>query len=206
MIVASIFAPRYEKWAGCDYDALLMLLDASCKRLGLRHVVISDRPRPAPLETAIFDLPEELMPLLLDGQRQFLELTRGPVLFVGADCLVTKDPRPVLQGDLTVTTSPTFSDCEMNTGAIFCADGKTCAPIWKAALDRKPVTWGEDQSSLYAAVQLSDLDVRKVPAELHNWAPEHVEDPAGMPTVVHFRGKRKTWMAEWARRHLDLVA
>ena len=205
MIVASIFAPRYEKWRGVNYDDLLLLLDASCRRLGLRHVVISDRPRPAPLETAIFDLPQDLMPMLLDGQRQFLAATPGPVLLVGADCLVTRDPRPFLAGDITITIGP-FLDCEMNTGAIWCADGPTCAPVWQAALDRKPLEWGEDQTSLYAAIQASGLDVRRVGCDEHNWAPDYVQHPAGMPTVAHFRGTRKAWMAEWARLHMGLVA
>lgn len=211
MIVASFFAPRYDKW-GCDYDALLLLLDASCRWLGLHHVVISDAPRPAPLETAVFDLPENLMLALLDGQRQFLAATPGPVLLVGADCLLTRDPRPFGVGcDMAVTTSPTFSDCVMNTGAIWCADGPTCAPIWRAALDRRPLEWGDDQRALYAAA-CDDragghgLSVRRIPAELHNWAPTNPADDAGMPTVVHFRGRRKAWMAEWASRHMGLAA
>lgn len=204
MIVASIYAHRYEKWPGCDYDALLLLLDASCRRVGLRHVVISDRPRPAPLETAVFDLPHELMPLLIDGQRRFLGETPGPVLLVGADCLVTRDPRPTLAGDLTITIGP-FSDCEMNTGAIWCADGPACAPVWQAALARFPLRWGEDQTCLYAAIQASGLDVRRVRAEQHNWAPAHVDDAAGMPTVVHFRGRRKAMMRPWAARHLGIA-
>jgi len=204
VIVASFFAPRVEKW-GCDYDALLMMLDASCRRLGLRHVVISDRNRPAPLETTRFDLPENLMLALLDGQRQFLAVTPGPVLLVGADCLVTRDPKPFFVGNMAVTIGP-FSDCPMNTGAIFCADGPTCAPVWQAALDRRPLEWGDDQRALYAALKTSGLDYCELPCEAHNWAPDHVGDHAGMPTVVHFRGRRKTFMAEWARRHMGLAA
>lgn len=206
MIVASIFAPRYVKWAGCDYDALLRLLDASCRRLGLRHVVISDAQRPG-LDTAIFDLPQELMPMLLDGQRQFLAATPGPVLLVGADCLVTRDPRPYLAGDMTVTIGP-FSDCPMNTGAIWCADGPTCAPVWRVALDLAPVEWGDDQRALYAAVKDArgaGLIAREVRCEEHNWAPDHVGQPCAA-TVVHFRGQRKAWMVEWARVHMGLVA
>lgn len=205
MKVASIFAPRFEKWSGVDYDDLLMLLDASCRRLGLLHVVISDAPRPAPLETARFDLPENLMRLLLDGQRQFLAATPGPVLLVGADCLLTANP-PVLIGgmDMAVTTSPTFGDCLMNTGAIWCADGPTCAPVWQAALASSPQKWGEDQITLYAAVKESGLRVREVRAEDYNWAPANVDDDAGMPAIVHFRGRRKAFMADWARRHLSL--
>lgn len=202
MIVASFFAPRYEKWPGCDYDALLHLLDESCRRFGLRHVVISDAERPG-LDTAIYDLPANLMQALLDGQRQFLAATTGPVLLVGADCLVAADPRPILAGDLTITVGP-FADCEMNTGAIWCADGPTCAPIWAAAVATRPVEWGDDQTALYSAVQSSGLDVRRVRCEAHNWAPDDERDPAGPPTVVHFRGVRKRFMSAWALRHLGI--
>jgi hypothetical protein len=202
VIVASFFAPRYEKWPGTDYDALLLLLDASCKRLGLQHVVISDRPRPG-LETALFDLPENLMLAFVDGQRQFLEANPGPVFFTGADCVLTKDPRPYLAGDMVVTIGD-FADCPMNSGAIWCADGPTCAPVWKAAVEKNPTEWGDDQRALYAAVKESRLDVRELRCEEHNAAPRNVDDPVGMPTVVHFRGQRKTWMAEWCRRHLGI--
>jgi hypothetical protein len=209
MLVASFYAPRFEKWSGCDYDRLLQLVDASCRRVGRRHVVISDSERPG-LDTAVFDLPENLMAALLDGQRQLLAATPGPVLLIGADCLMTRDPRPYLAGDITITTSPTFSDCEMNTGAIWCADGPTCAPVWQAAVDRGPREWGEDQVALYGAIRDAEaagtLNVERLRCEQHNWAPSHLADPAGMPTVVHFRGRRKAWMAEWASRFLGIAA
>jgi hypothetical protein len=204
VIVASFFAPRYEKWPGCDYDKLLLLLDKSCRRFGLEHVVISDTLRPG-LNTALYDLPAELMPAILTGQRNFLAATPGPVLLVGADCLLTKDPRPVLAGDITVTIGP-FADCEMNTGAVWCASGARCAPAWDAALDDGPLEWGDDQRMLYEAIQESGLDVRKVRCEDHNAAPDNIDDDAGMPTVVHFRGRRKSWMGAWGQRYLGIAA
>ncbi len=204
LTVASFYAPRYEKWPGCDYDRLLMLLDTSCRRFGLRHIVISDQPRPAPLGTAVFDLPENLMQAILDGQRQFLAAAKGPVLLVGADCLLARDPGPFLEWLLTITVGP-FSDCEMNTGAIWCVDGPRCAPLWQAALDLKPVEWGDDQRALYAALRASGVPITTVRCEDHNWAPESVDDEAGMPTVVHFRGRRKAWMADWASKHLGIA-
>lgn len=200
MIVASFFAPREDKW-GCDYVALLRLLDGSCRRVGLRHMVISDS-RDLPLETFLCRLPANLMAALLEGQRQFLSCTQEPVLFVGADCLLTRDPRPVMAGDMVVTIGP-FSDCEMNTGAIWCA-GSQCASVWRDALERNPTEWGDDQTALYWAVQASSLDVRRVSCESHNWAPESPTDDAGMPTVVHFRGRRKAWMAGWAKQYLEI--
>lgn len=203
MIVASFFAPREDKW-GCDYDALLRLLDASCRRFNLQHVVISDSKRPG-LDTLICRLPNNLMMALLDGQRQCLEWAREPVLFVGADCLLARDPRPVMAGDMTITIGP-FSDCPMNTGAIWCADPNGCATVWRAAVDAQPVEWGDDQRAFYSAVEASGLNIRRVPCQDHNWAPRDAEDPAGMPTVVHFRGDRKAFMADWAKAHLNIVA
>lgn len=200
MIVASFYAPRFNKW-GCDYDKLLILLDKSCRKLGLEHVVISDSPRPN-LNTALFDLPENLMWALLDGQRQFLESVSGEVLFVGADCLLTADLR-VTNADLVITTGP-FSDCKMNTGAIWVAAPRRASEIWQQAVDSKPMHWGDDQRALYAAILKSNLIVQEVPCEEHNWAPADANDAAGMPTVVHFRGRRKSFMASWARNFLGI--
>lgn len=202
MIVASFFAPREDKW-GADYMALLALLDASCRRLGLRHVCISDRPLGA-VDALQCRLPDNLMLALLDGQRQCLEWVQGPVLFVGADCLVTRDPREVGGGDLTITTSAAFSDCAMNSGAIWCRRPAACAPVWRAAVDAGPVEWGQDQTALYAAIQASGVAWDEVPAETHNWAPSGPSDDAGMPVVAHFRGRRKAFMPEWAARHLGV--
>lgn len=201
MIVASFFAPRYEKWEGCDYDELLDTLQASCDRLGLSHVCISDQPRPR-VATALMPLPSGLMRAILEGQWRFLSEAREPVLFVGADCVLTADPREVGAGDLTVTIGP-FGDCPMNTGAMWAMEPAKCAPVWKAAVDRNPEEWGEDQTALLAAIKASDLDVREVRCERHNWAPEREDDPAGMPTVAHFRGdRRKRFMAAWFDRHV----
>lgn len=204
MRVASFYAPREDRW-GCDYDALLRVLDASCTRLGLVHHVISDRMRPN-LRTFQVPLPIDLMAAVLEGQLRFLEWAAhnhiGPVLLVGADCLITRDPRPYLAGDIAITIGP-FADCEMNTGAIWCADGGRCAPVWRAALDRKPRRWGDDQVALYAAIQASSLHVVRLRCEEHNWAPESWDDPV-RPTVAHFRGPRKAFMARWGATHLGL--
>lgn len=204
MIVASFYAPREDRYPGVDYDTLLPLLDASCRRVGVEHWVISDQKRPG-LKTFQCKLPENLMLATLDGQRQFLECAHEPVMFTGADCILTRDPRRILAGDMTVTLGP-FSDCEMNTGAVWVDDGQKCAAIWADAIARGPSAWGDDQTMLYAAIQASGIDWRAVRCEDHNWAPDHADDDAGMPTVVHFRGKRKTFMAAWAARFIpDLM-
>lgn len=206
MIVASIFAPRLkeDRW-GCDYDRLLMLLESSCRKFGLRHVVISDSPRPQPLVTKEYELPEKLMQLLLDGQRQLLAESDEEVLLVGADCLVGQDPRNLFLSDITITVDASFSDCYMNTGAIWCRNGKQCAPVWEAALAKKPVQWGQDQVALYTAILESDLEVVEISCNEHNRAPDYRLDPR-ISTVVHFRGRRKSFMEEWAKNYLGVEA
>lgn len=207
-IVASFYAPRFEKWGfdAAGYWSLVKLLDRSCKRLGQDHVVISDVEAPHGVETALFDLPENLMEAFVDGQRQLLECAHEPILFVGADCLLTRDPWPYMAGDITITVSDTFGDCRMNNGAVWCRDPALCAPVWRDALRRKPREWGQDQRTLYAALQACDLIVAELPCEQHNWTPGgRVENDAGMPTVMHFRGQQKRFMAAWAQRHLGLT-
>lgn len=205
MIVASFFAPRFDQW-GCDYTDLLRWTQASCDAFGLRHVVISDR-QIGRFECAIFPLPENLMLAILDGQRQLLEREDGPVLLIGADCLVCRDPRGECPADMAITIGP-FSDCEMNTGAIWCGSGRRCAPIWAAALERMPTEWGQDQTALYAAVQANEftglLSVTRHRCETHNWAPDDLQDRAGPPVVAHFRGPRKAFMRQWAWLHLGI--
>lgn len=202
-VVVSFFAPRHDVW-GCDYDALLAVLQASCDRLGLSHVCISDGQRPG-VATALMPLPPNLMRATIEGQWRFLTVADGPVLLTGADCVLTRDPRPFFDGDITVTVGP-FADCPLNTGAVFVSDPRKAAGIWRAALDMNPVEWGDDQKTLHAAMVRAridgSVDVREVAASAHNWAPESVDDDAGMPTVAHFRGPRKPLMAAWFQRHI----
>lgn len=198
MIVASFYASRFEKW-DCDYDKLLLLLDKSCKKLGLKHYCISDSPRT--VDTFQCSLPENLMEAILDGQRQFLERSRGQVLLVGADCLI-REVFEIETPHMVITTHDGFSDCRMNTGAIWCC-GKECAPIWQQALKYNLKDWGDDQIGLYRAVCNSNLVIEEVPCEQYNWAPEDVDDPCPS-AVIHFRGSRKQFMPEWAEKHLGI--
>ena len=204
MIVVSFFAPRFEKYAGVNYDELLFLLDKSCKKLDFKHMVISDESRPKPLNTYLTYLPENLMQAFLYGQTKFLSETKEPVLFVGADCLLTRDPRPYFSDDLSITTSDSFQDCKMNTGAIFVKNPELCSHVWLDALGLKPKEWGEDQIFLYKTIKESNLKVKEIRCEDHNWAPRNIHDDAGMPTVVHFRGKRKSFMPQWAEKYLKI--
>ncbi len=126
--------------------------------------------------------------------------------FIGADCLLTRDPRPYFLNDLTITTSDDFSDCKMNTGAIFVKDTYSCGEIWERVYQSAPKEWGEDQIYLYKEIKNSKISFTEIPCEEHNWAPINLRDDANMATVVHFRGKRrKLFMKEWAEKYLGIT-
>lgn len=210
MLVASFYAPRLP--TPTNYLECLSVLQASCDRLGLRHVVISDRKLPG-FDCAMYDLADNLMMACIQGQRWFLEDTPGPVLLTGADCIITRDPRPVLDGcDVAVTVHP-FSDCCLNTGLVAVADSKRAAKLWRKAETSNPVEWGDDQHALKRALDpvtphpgegmRHGLRVKFLPCTQYNWSPEAADDDAGMPLIAHFRGeRRKGWMRPWYKRFL----
>jgi len=216
VIVASFYAPRPEHPRWRDYLPSLALLQRSCDRLGLRHIIIGDAPVGG-FEVFETTLPRELMPAILTGQAAAIDAFGDDLLLVGADCVVAKDPRPALAGgrDIAVTLGD-FSDCRLNTGAIWIANAArpAAARIWRGALERMSVEWGDDQLAL--AAELSPLplstpidEVRHglkvgfLPCDQWNVAPSDVTDgSAADATVLHFRGPRKVWAAEWCRRHL----
>lgn len=208
--VVSFYAPRYEQWQGVDYDACLDLLDASCKRLGLRHICISDQPRPR-VETFLCELPENLMQAFLVGQLLWLKQAGGqPTMFTGADCLVTRDPSDVAYGyDMAITTRH-YTD--INTGGVWCYS-PACIEAFEHALALGPSLWGEDQTCLLAGIRkTAGLRLRELPMREYNAKPGSVDDKiARPPLIAHFKGdsRRKALMAPWwanfLRVHGDAV-
>lgn len=216
MIVASFFAPRFEKWPGCDYVDCLKLLQASCDKLGLRHVLISDRHFDG-FDTFVQPLPVNLMRAFLEGQRNFVAQLDGPALLVGADCLLTKSPLGVIDGrDAAFTVYPRRTNA-INNGAVWVA-GPHCAKIWDKAIEFNPVQWGDDQRSQEEALapipdrikkpwdsERLGLKIRFLPCEQYNWFPDTLDDDGNMATVVHFKGnKRKKLMRPWAEKYLGI--
>jgi hypothetical protein len=210
MIVLSFYAHREDRW-GINYHDCLAVLQESCDRLKLRHMVISDKQQ-GPFETFVTDLPDNLMEACLVGQRNARRDLSGPLLFTGADCVLTRDPRSdFIETEMAFTVWP-FGDCCLNTGLIFTGH-KGATQLWDKALELNPREWGEDQLSLKAVLDPVPRQVGKPVDEIrlgmktrwlscktHNWAPDHKDDPAGLPAIAHFRGTRKPWMRHWYDR------
>lgn len=196
--VVSFYAPRYVQWSGVNYDDCLAILDASCKRLGVEHICISDSERPG-IKTFLTDLPDNLMQAFLVGQIAWLKHANGaPTMFTGADCIITRDPTYVCVGyDMAITTRHYTS---LNTGALWCYS-KTCIQAFENALALNPIAWGEDQTCLLAGIRKTPgLRLRELPFKGFNAkvtsADDNLDNP---PIVVHLKGNatKKALMAPW---------
>lgn len=153
---------------------MLRILQRSCDRLGLRHVVLTDLATFEgglwPKECAGFrglDVPLPLMRACTELQAQWLEedVTRGgDTLFVGADCILLDNPaaRFPIQPDLCVTYRDAESRYPINTGAQLCrgrlsrsgpsgADTqRRIAALFRRIADRCGVVWCDDQRAVMA--------------------------------------------------------
>lgn len=211
MIVLSFYTHREDKW-GVNYHDCLAVLQESCNRLGLRHMVISDQQQ-GPFETFITDLPQNLMQAFITGQRNARRDLDGPLLFTGADCILTRDPRPdFIECEMAFTVWP-FGDCCLNTGLVYAA-GKGATVLWDKALETQTIdAWGDDQLAIKAVLEpvprqvgapvdeyRLGMRVRWLSCKTHNWAPDNQDDDAKMPVIAHFRGTRKPWMRPWYDR------
>jgi hypothetical protein len=217
MIVASFFAPRPEHPRWRDYLPSLRLLQASCDRLGLTHVIIGDAPVAGLDVLQCSGLPGDLMRAIIEGQRRAIECLDDDLLLVGADCVIVRDPRGAMDGADMAVTIGDFADCALNTGAIWISRGArdVAADMWGRALARMGAGWGDDQLAIAAEVaplqlppavaERHGLRVRFLDVDPWNLAPDHVVHDVSHAAVLHFRGRRKDWSAEWCARFLGLA-
>jgi len=212
-----------------DYPVLLRILQASCARLGIRHVVLTDHATmaserwPAGIEGWASDLPQPLMQATTRAQANYLE--SGPeanVLFVGADCILLRNPAKYIPRDvdLAVTFRSPTARYAINNGFMHIAHRSIdkVAALYRRVADRTGERWCDDQRSLIAELSpmppttgiydRAGLRAAFLPMRPFNSLPKMVDDPARGAVALHFRGKqhstgqhRKDFMVAWARRH-----
>jgi len=229
MIVASFWVHRPEEFPQAPhYPAMLRILQRSCDRLGLRHIVLTDKqtrhtllwPRrddDFPIEARLFDLPQPLMQAVTYAQAAWLreeEAETEPTLFVGADCIMLRKPTPNPLAHMTVTYRHAGARYPINTGAILI--GKPCKPVRDLFNDifrRCGETWGDDQRAIRDALapmpedhaihhRAGGLAIDFAHMFPLNYLPRSLEDRAAGADVVHFRGReRKDFLFQWAERH-----
>lgn len=214
MIVLSFLTPRQEHPRWRDYASSLRLLQTSCDRLGLTHLVISDQDLDG-YATFRAELPRDLMPAILTGQAAAIEALDDDLLLVGADCVIARNPAGALTGCDMAVTLGNFSDCRLNTGAIWVRRSarRRAVDLWRAGLAGMGNQWGDDQIAIAAQlaplpdepmcwVHRAGLDVGFLPVDPWNLAPSDPRDDCSHAVVLHFRGSRKVWAGEWCNRFL----
>lgn len=226
MNIVSFYAPRRDHPFFQDYTPFLEILRASCKKWGHRHIVITDDAQVGEFpegtldytqgDAFVVDLPDNLMKAITRGQLAYLlsPLAKEDTVLVGADCVLARDPAEVfdLPFDIAFTTGP-FSDCILNTGAIYIRGGADAAHIWVRAFAGMGEKWGDDQLALAAVVHPTlypsvvcgnGPTIRFLPVDPYNLAPEYPDDDCTRGVVLHFRGPRKAWMKDYCAKWLGV--
>jgi hypothetical protein len=231
MIVASFWVHRpVEHPAAFDYPVLLRILQASCDRVGARHVVLTDKATvdcgrwPEGIEALAWpELPLLLMQACTEAQARFLELhPDDDVLFVGADCILISNPMKKLSkaADLHLSYRHPSANYPINNGFMLTRKKSVAkvAALYRRIANRCGAKWCDDQRSIRAELEpmpaacgvheRAGLNIEFVPMRLFNHLPKTIDDPARNATLLHFRGKqhatgqhRKDFMVSWAQRH-----
>ena len=232
--IVSYYSPRPDEYGdrATSYDVPIAILEASCSRLGLRHVLLTEKgnedkvPHVPPSRVLAIDGTQDLklMQAIVAGQLAYLRLIgtgEGGAIFVGVDCMFLKDPSPAFDGgdwDVGVTVGP-YSPQGLNNGAVLMPAGKSdaAAAFYSLALANCPEEWPGDQTAIYrvcapilrppATADRNGIRVRFFGMDTMNLPPACVDDPgiAGA-TMLHFKGARKEFMADAARAHMGFDA
>lgn len=230
LTVASFWVHRpIEHPNAFDYPVLLCILQASCDRLGIRHVVLTDHATlasdrwPAGIEGWASDLPQPLMQATTSAQANFL--ATGPetdVLFCGADCVLLANPmkRLPIEPALCLSYRHPNANYPVNNGFMLARRHSMAkvAALYRRIADRCGAKWCDDQRSIRAELEpmppacgtyeRAGMSIAFVPMRRFNHLPKTVDDPATGTTMLHFRGKqhatgqhRKDLMVAWAKLH-----
>lgn len=224
MNIVSFLAPRRDhgRWTDTYFD-LLAILDRSCKRLGLRHVVMTDNPAlPTEAEKFVVDLPESLMKAATTAHWKWLlygDWREDDTCFVGVDCIVLKDPTPYLaeRHDMGVTYRGPRSKYPINTGLMHITAGarSRAEALYRTVMETTGDKWCADQRALQEAlaplpattgiVERAGMMVEFMPMRLFNEQPGSIYQPMTDRVMLHFRGKadRKQYMVDWAAKWLQ---
>lgn len=226
LTVASFWVHRPAEFPqAADYPAMLRILQTSCDRLGLRHVVLTDASTyasdlwPTGVEGWSFlDVPVPLMQACTYVQAECLQLhgDQSDFLFVGADCILLADPNRHFpaEPDLCVTARvPSARLDAINNGAMLVRRraAEKAAALYRRVADRCGTEWRDDQKALVAELspvplvpgihERAGLLVGFLPMKRFNQTPLWSADPCKGAVMLHFKGKRgKPLMLAWAKK------
>jgi hypothetical protein len=214
--VASFWVHRpIEHPHAANYPAMLKILQGSCDRLGLRHIVLTDGYTrydsglwPGLDAYCVNPLPLPLMQACTEVQALWLENVRdhggSDTLLVGADCIMLKDPTKTYPRDpaLCVTYRQPDARYPINTGAIMVRQHSIgpAAALFRRIAERTGTKWCDDQRALIAELspmpevcgvyERAGIKVGFLPVRTFNRLPKSQVDPCRDAVMLHFRGKQ----------------
>lgn len=221
MNIVSFLAPRrdHPRWDDIYFE-LLEILDRSCCKIGLRHVVLTDDPTLPYGELFCRPLPADLMQAATWAHYKWLskgDWRDDDTCFVGVDCIALADPGPALRGrfDMAVTYRDARSRYPINTGLIYISANarERARALFRRVAARTGTTWCDDQRAIQAELdpmpdkhgvyERAMMKVGFVPMRLLNERPNGLSPMPGR-IMLHFRGRveRKRQMVEWAAKWL----
>ena len=231
IVAASYLSPRPATHGdkANSYTIPVLLVEAACKRLGIQHVVITERDSELPPGLSfVYEVDGtkdmSLMKAILAGQADYLRtngVANEGTIMIGADVLFCRDPREVFGGgdwDIGLSVGP-YVPGGLSNGTVYLAPGRRpgmAHEFYKAALAVCGDEWGEDQEAIRRTalplvkpgviVERDGFKLRFLDQTTHDAPPHSAGDGALAKTsiAVHFKGNRKDFMAEWARLHLGI--
>lgn len=120
--------------------------------------------------------------------------------------------------DLSIIFRPGSKRNRINNGFMYIPAGSVAkvAPLFRRIADDTGETMCDDMAAIERALAPMPMDhgiheraglaVNFLPMGIWNGAPETVDDPASGSFALHFRGKRKQMMIDWAKRWLPCCA
>lgn len=223
--ICSIWMLRPEEHpeaAARNYPGMLRILQHSCDRLGLDHIVLTDFATassplwPKGIESFPLDLPVPLMRACTEAHAKYLETRpETDTMFVGADCLFLADPHNFYptEPDMCVTYRTAKDKHPINAGAQLIRQRAIdkIAPLYRRIADRCGKIWCDDQRALCAELsplppangiyERAGAKVAFLPMKKFNHLPVTIDDACRGACMLHFRGKnRKKFLFDWAAR------
>jgi len=229
-VVLSFYVKRRAKDFGLQkvapYLDMLAILDRSCARAGLEHIVLTDDTTSQDVTAAgltpfMTELPRSLMQATTEIQACWLESPHSKgvdSVFVGADCIVRQDFRPFLpRCDLAIAFMKGHKKWRLNNGFMYvpAESRERVAPIFRLIADDTRQKMGDDMTSIeralvpmpadYGTFSRRGVDVAFLPLNEWNYGYQmDPADPASHAYVLHFMGdwkEGKPLFFAWAKNH-----
>jgi hypothetical protein len=186
---------------------MLKILDASCRRFGFDHVVLTDHATkpliPVGMGVFAFDLPQSLMKATTEAHARWLEDWRLDVdtIFVGADCIIRRDFRHQMPaGDIAIAYMLRHKKWRMQNGFMYVprASRTKVAPVLRAVANDTSEVVCDDMLALerallpmppeYGVQRRQGIDVNFLPLPVWNCCVKRADNPAQQANVMHFMG------------------